>query len=131
MLKLRPHHLMCTQGYSGKGYDDRFVSKMNEITSALRSDGNTKFNLIFGADDICSCCPRMQDNGVCMDIEKVQSLDEKMIRYFNLKEQEYIYSEIIAEIKNTITGDMMDDICSCCEWYSISSCKKNMIRPMI
>lgn len=126
-MNLRPHHLMCTQGYSGKGYDDRFVSKMNEVTNILRSNGNTKLNLIFGADDICSYCPRIRDNGVCMDIEKVQSFDKKMIRYFNLKEQEYIYSEIIAAIKNTITEDIMNDICSCCEWYSISSCKKNML----
>ena len=25
MINLRPHHLLCTQGYSGKGYSDGFV----------------------------------------------------------------------------------------------------------
>ena len=25
-IVLRPHHLLCTQGYSGKGYDNDFVA---------------------------------------------------------------------------------------------------------
>ena len=28
MIHLRPHHLLCTQGYSGKGYDENFVAHM-------------------------------------------------------------------------------------------------------
>ncbi|MDD7224175.1 MAG: DUF1284 domain-containing protein, partial [Lachnospiraceae bacterium] len=31
MITLRPHHLLCTQGYSGKGYSDDFVENMDKI----------------------------------------------------------------------------------------------------
>ena len=34
-IKLRPHHLLCTQGYSGKGYSEEFVEHMNEVVAML------------------------------------------------------------------------------------------------
>ena len=34
-MKLRPHHLMCTQSYAGKGYDEDFVKVMDKITYEL------------------------------------------------------------------------------------------------
>lgn len=37
MIKLRPHHLLCTQGYSGNGYSDNFVKNMDYITEMLRN----------------------------------------------------------------------------------------------
>ena len=30
-IVLRPHHLLCTQGYSGKGYDNDFVAHMTDV----------------------------------------------------------------------------------------------------
>ena len=30
-IVLRPHHLLCTQGYSGHGYSEAFVEHMNPL----------------------------------------------------------------------------------------------------
>ena len=47
MIHLRPHHLLCTQGYSGKGYDESFVAHMNEVVHELRNVPGTKIMLTF------------------------------------------------------------------------------------
>ena len=37
MIKLRPHHLLCTQGYSGKVYSREFVENMTEIVKSIKN----------------------------------------------------------------------------------------------
>ena len=54
MIYLRPHHLLCTQGYSGKGYSEGFVSHMNEVVDELRNRPGTKITLTFSTDTLCS-----------------------------------------------------------------------------
>jgi hypothetical protein len=51
-MKLRPHHLLCTQGYSGRGYNDAFVENLNAVTAYLRSGDNASITLVCGTDDI-------------------------------------------------------------------------------
>ena len=36
-IVLRPHHLLCTQGYSGHGYSEAFVEHMNDVVHQLRT----------------------------------------------------------------------------------------------
>lgn len=38
VITLRPHHLLCTQAYSGKGYDEAFVRNMDRVTESLLRD---------------------------------------------------------------------------------------------
>lgn len=126
MIKLRPHHLLCTQGYSGKGYSDGFVSNMNEVVHKLRNDEGTKIMLTFSTDSLCQCCPNKKGENICDTQEKVKSFDEKTANYFALEEKEYVYKDIVNEIKSKITPKMLEDICTGCCWYNISACKKNI-----
>ncbi|MBP3929850.1 MAG: DUF1284 domain-containing protein [Peptostreptococcaceae bacterium] len=122
-MKLRPHHLMCTQSYAGKGYDEDFVKVMDKITYELRNNKEYLINIVFSTDDICVACPNMLDINLCKTNEKVNNIDSKVIKYFNLEEKEYIYKDIVNYIKNNITLEIMDDICKECEWYNISECR--------
>lgn len=122
-MKLRPHHLMCTQSYSGKGYNENFVKAMDKITYELRNNKEYLINIVFSTDDICVACPNMLDINLCKTNEKVNNIDSKVIKYFNLEEKEYIYKDIVNYIKNNITLEIMDDICKECEWYNISECR--------
>ena len=45
-IVLRPHHLLCTQGYSGKGYDNDFVAHMTDVVHQLRDVPGTTIHLI-------------------------------------------------------------------------------------
>ena len=122
-MKLRPHHLMCIHSYVGKGYDEDFVKVMDKITYELRNNKEYLINIVFSTDDICVACPNMLDINLCKTNEKVNNIDSKVIKYFNLEEKEYIYKDIVNYIKNNITLEIMDDICKECEWYNISECR--------
>ena len=126
-MRLRPHHLLCTQGYSGKGYSPEFVENMNNITSYLRTDPAATVRIVFGTDDICKHCPRKLGEDVCTRNDLVKRIDQKIIDYFGIEENEYIYREITAKISAAMTPAMMDDICGECEWYPISACKRKVL----
>ena len=126
-MRLRPHHLLCTQGYSGKGYSDDFVANMTRITNRLRSGDNAVVDIVFSTDDMCSKCPKMLGVDLCEQNEKVKRFDRKVIEYFGVEEKSYIYQDIIRDINAKMTSAMMDDICFDCNWYPISACKKNIL----
>ena len=86
-MKLRPHHLMCTQSYSGKGYNENFVKAMDKITNEHRNNKDCLVDIVFSTDDICISCPNMIDINLCKTNEKVNNIDTKVIKYFNLKEK--------------------------------------------
>jgi len=126
-LKLRPHHLLCTQGYSGRGYNSDFVDNMTAVTTHLRNDANAVVEIVFSTDDICSKCPRMLGIDLCESNDKVKRFDDKVIAYFGIEEKSYIYQDIIREINAKMTSTIMNDICTECEWYPISACRRTIL----
>ena len=89
MIKLRPHHLLCTQGYSGKGYSREFVENMTEIVKSIKNE-KVQVQLIFSEDDICSKYPNLSENNICKS-DTVNIIDNKVIKYFELEEKIYEY----------------------------------------
>ncbi|SCY29450.1 hypothetical protein SAMN02910370_02003 [Lachnospiraceae bacterium XPB1003] len=125
-IVLRPHHLLCTQGYSGNGYSTEFVEHMNEVVERLRY-GDDRIRITFSTDTLCSCCPNKTGEDQCVSQDKVKKFDGKVTEYFGIEEKEYRYREIIKEVDSKMTSDIMDDICGGCSWYPVSACKKNII----
>ncbi|MDR0886110.1 MAG: DUF1284 domain-containing protein [Clostridiales Family XIII bacterium] len=126
-IHLRPHHLLCTQGYSGKGYSSEYVKNMTAITDILRTDANARVQITFAADDLCRYCPHLEDDTRCNDQHKIDCLDSGVVHLLTLKEGEYAYQDLIHEIHDKINAAKFDEICSTCTWYPISSCKKNIL----
>ena len=126
-MKLRPHHLLCTQGYSGKGYSPEFVENMNAITTVLRADPSAAVDIVFCTDDICEKCPQKLGEDLCERNDKVKGFDQKVTDYFGIEEKRYIYREIVAQINRAMTSQMMDNICGGCSWYPISACRKKIL----
>ena len=126
-MKLRPHHLLCTQGYRGRGYSSDFVENMTAITTHLRNSADAVIEVVFSADDICSKCPRLIENDVCASQDKIERFDKKIIAYFDIEEKCYAYQDIIRKINSKMTSSIMDDICGDCEWYPISDCKRSVL----
>ena len=104
MIYLRPHHLLCTQGYSGKGYSEGFVSHMNEVVDELRNRPGTKITLTFSTDTLCSCCPHKEGEDLCDTQEKVKRFDQKVVDYFGLEEKEYSASSGGGAVTVTVSG---------------------------
>ena len=84
-IVLRPHHLLCTQGYSGKGYDNDFVAHMTDVVHQLRDVPGTTIRLTFSTDTLCSCCPNKLGEDLCDTQEKVKRYDAKTVEYFGLE----------------------------------------------
>lgn len=126
MRKLRPHHLLCTQGYSGKGYDEKFVEQMDIVVDELRNVPGTKIKLVCNTDDLCVNCPNKVAENQCTTQEKVAGFDRKTMEVFGLEEKEYVYSEVVEHIKSIATEEKLAYICKDCSWYPVSACRRNI-----
>ncbi|WP_029324377.1 DUF1284 domain-containing protein [Butyrivibrio sp. AE3004] len=127
IINLRPHHLLCTQGYSGKGYNEAFVLNMTMITKRMRTEPDLKVRIVFSTDDLCTYCPRKRGEGICADDAKVLVFDKGVKDLLDLEENEYSYQELIHEIHDKMDSSKMKQICGICEWYHMSACKKNIL----
>lgn len=126
-MELRPHHLLCTQAYSGKGYNEEFVKNMDTLTTQLRQGDPVKVKITFSTDDLCACCPNMIAENQCVTNEKVNRYDQKVIDYFHIEEKEYIYQDITRKIREEMTPEMLEDICEGCSWYPVSACRRILV----
>lgn len=126
MIELRPHHLLCTQGYSGKGYDSDFVIHMNEVVDKLRNVEGTRVKITCYTDTLCSCCPNKLGENLCDTQQKVAGFDRKTMECFGIEEKEYVYQDIVTEIKAKATEEMLAYICKDCSWFPISACRRNI-----
>ena len=131
MIVLRPHHLLCTQGYSGHGYDDAFVEHMNDVVHQLREVPGTRIHLTFSTDTLCSCCPNKLGEDLCDTQEKVKRYDRKTVEYFGLEEKDYVYQDLIRAMDAKATPEMLADICRDCCWFPVSACCKKHLQRQI
>ena len=54
--------------------------------------------------------------------EKLSNIEKALAKIENKLD---VYDK---EIDEKMTGEMMDDICSRCSWYPISSCRKRIVQ---
>ncbi len=127
IIKLRPHHLLCTQGYSGKGYDEKFVLNMTYMTARMREDPELKVQIVFSTDDLCRFCPRKRGEGICVDDDKVLAFDAGVVKLLELEKKIYSYQELIRAVHEKMTSEKMREICGNCEWFHMSACEKNIL----
>ena len=64
VLHLRPHHLLCLQTFTGRGYSEEFVWHMTLVRDQLIREPLTPVELVSGVDDLCAHCPNNVD-GQC------------------------------------------------------------------
>ncbi|MCR3757497.1 DUF1284 domain-containing protein [Clostridium felsineum] len=126
MIRLRPHHIMCFQGYEGKGYSKDFIENMDKIYEQLEE--KSKVKIVFSTDDVCRKCPNKKLENICETNDKVLSIDSKVIKYLMLEERVYTYKDLIVRLKTNINEEIMQDICGRCAWYTNSKCKNNILN---
>jgi len=122
-IELRAHHLLCLQGYEGKGYSPEFVTEMSKLATMFAQAPDTTFTLINGADDICRNCPHLVDEK-CIHPNPPEPQDAKVIKYFDLViGEQYSYKAATDIIKQKINADIFMDICGTCDWNSATQCR--------
>lgn len=140
---LRAHHILCMQGFRGKGYDDKFVYNMKNIIDYIQKDKDLKIKIISSADYICISCPnnkgqdstrmfeigKIYDNrGYCEKEDYILRLDKLVLEVLNIvPNNEYTYNELLEKIDKNLTEEKFEHICGSCEWYSLGYCKEGLL----
>jgi len=101
---------------------------MQKIWTLLNDNTKIDVEIVYSTDDICRCCPKMMDENLCDTDKKVKEIDNKVVQYFDIVEDKYVYGDIVDHIKSRMTADAMDEICGSCEWYGVSKCKENILK---
>ena len=128
-MKLRPHHLLCTQGFQGKGYSEDFVSNMKHYVKQMRENPDFRVTITDETDDLCSSCPNKLSQKSCRDDEKVLLFDKNVLDLFEIKSGEtYSYQSLIRIIDENMTAEKMKRICGDCSWFKVSACMKNVLE---
>lgn len=122
-IRLRPHHLLCVQGYRGKGYDDRFRETMGRIARALAEDPGMPVTVTDGPDDICAACPHLRDGRCTWDEageESVREHDAALLAAFGIGDGDLTAIRDVAERVATDAGvwAVVARYCRPCPWVS-------------
>ena len=120
-MKLRPHHFLCIQKYTGHGYDERFTEHMNRIVVCLAH--GAQVTIQEGCDDVCLACPNRKGD-VCESQTKVCKLDEGVLTACNFAYGDTAEWRVFARAaqEEILRSEKFDEICGDCEWFSL--CKE-------
>ena len=121
MLKIRAHHLLCTENFVGEGYSDDFSKNMAKVIGQLKE--NPKVKLLADLDDICGPCPENLSTR-CDNDDLVKSYDKKVLEVLNLSEGEiYSWNDIRKLACDIIFAkNRREEICGECQWNEL--CKE-------
>jgi len=124
-LQLRHHHLLCLQTFTGHGYDGRFVSNMERVSSLMGSGEEVIVHLSPFCDDICSSCPNQRE-GRCVDEGSVAAKDRSAAEFLGLPEELRIEAGILLPgVRERLLGlDDLGRVCGECPWIAL--CKKRL-----
>ncbi|MDR0580607.1 MAG: DUF1284 domain-containing protein [Holosporaceae bacterium] len=117
MIFLRPHHLVCLQGFRGEGYSDAFVVAVKEVVSTLNNSRHAKIiTVINQCDDVCEHCPKMVNNQ-CEEEQEIVKLDAHFAKILKLCTGDTVSLFEIQEIARKQL--LPPKICGDCRWFDI------------
>ena len=119
-MKLRPHHLLCVQKYTGSGYDDAFAAGMEALIRRLSACPDTAVTLVEGRDDVCAACPHMTGSR-CASEEKVNRLDRGVLEACGFSAGETRSWSALARTARAqvLEKNTFEKVCGCCEWFEL------------
>lgn len=123
MIYLRPHHLLCTFAYRGKGYSAAFVANFDQQLAALQAPG-AQIRLQLQNDGICQACPQQATSKVCQTETHIQTLDQAVLTTFGLEiGVTYVYQDVIDQLRTAMTPTKFRHCCQTCSWYEYGICE--------
>jgi len=125
-VRYRPHHLLCSLGFQGKGYSPAFVANMAAIVDGrLRADGGDAvvIEITGAADDICAPCPRRRGSR-CEAQTRVAALDTRHARALGLfAGTRLTWGEARARIARRVAPGALASLCAGCQWLEHGICE--------
>lgn len=128
-LSLKPHHVLCSIGFAGKGYDEPFTANMaNIVNGQLRAEHGRDLRIFvtWRADAICAPCP-LRAGLDCQRQEKISRLDNAHAEALGLAPGEVLtWGECLDRVRARVRPADLDRICETCEWLPLGICKANL-----
>lgn len=125
-MNLRPHHILCTQKFTGHGYNAEFTTHMSSMVSKLTKDRESQIRITPGCDDLCKICPNNIKN-MCTSLEKVSIMDSAVLAICGLAYGESIpWAKLAGRARQRIfETDAFNHVCACCQWFEL--CKRTEV----
>jgi hypothetical protein len=135
-LKFRPHHFLCTLGFEGKGYSEKFVANFQSIADSLRARGEegdlTPIEVVEGTDSICQPCPNRQQTSTgaeCATEAKIRSLDQAHSAVLGLRAGEVLtWGDAKKLLSEKMSIEAHQAACAPCAWRSLGLCESALRR---
>lgn len=132
-MRLRPHHLLCVQGYRGKGYDDGFRDNMGRIARTLAEDPSLPVTVIDGPDDICAACPHLREGRCTWEEageEAVREHDHALLQAFGLRDGDVTtIRDVRAMASDPGASEVVAHYCGTCPWWSDCAFARTLSTP--
>lgn len=126
-IRLRPHHLLCIQGFRGQGYSPTFIANMARLKDMLSGNPETSVKIVDNADEVCSFCPHL-DSGSCMRPGlQVEKLDRTVMAKLGLTAGETgPWSKYIDSVRQKVDPAALSNVCGDCSWIDLGFCAKGI-----
>ncbi|MEF3280874.1 MAG: DUF1284 domain-containing protein [Elusimicrobiota bacterium] len=122
IVRLRAHHLLCIEGFEGKGYNREFVENMWHIVDILNE--KSKVMILDSCDYICKKCPNKEEN-ICVSPyggeKQVKKMDRFVIESLNIENNKvYLYGRLREKVFDVFkTKKSLNGVCFLCSWKRI------------
>ena len=129
VIRLRPHHFLCTLTFVGKGYNPKFTANMAAIIKKINA--GEEIEIVDGPDDICAPlinrfwtgklahCHRKRvvtrDKAAALDISRLLSISVQSGDRIKLPGTE------IKTLRQGFAADSIRAACKSCPWNSLCS----------
>lgn len=122
-IPMRPHHLLCSLTYCGKGYSADFVAGYDRVIESLAAGAPVR--IVEGPDAICA--PRLGEPGChCHEAriawrDRQAAADLALCLDSNLKPGTEIAGLIawVPALRAAFAGGMLRKACSGCAWHDL------------
>ena len=130
-IRLRGHHLLCTYGFRGLGYDEHFVANMAALVAGIRREPERLVEVGQGADDLCGACPHLKD-GQCArngaeSAARVKRHDERVLMRLALEPGAVLSAgSLLAAVEDRIAPKDIAGLCEGCQWLALGYCEEGL-----
>jgi len=127
IIRLRPHHALCIQHFSGHGYSEEFTDNMSQVVATLKNNPSQEVLLCHDCDVLCLHCPHACGN-VCEHEEKVSCIDRECLTICGFYISQQLHWGVLqkAVYDKIIMTEIRSAVCKGCSWLWL--CEKFAIH---
>ena len=111
--KLRGHHLVCLNFFSGEGYSEEFVEVLRRAVSSSRIE------VVSGGDDVCEACPSWENECKAYGEDYIRKIDKLALTLLKLEEGDETSWEEVRERLKIGMNVWRREVCSECDWMKV------------